>query len=214
MRGQVLKHVDNKHEALREMVNIRPLLDGPPLDYGDWAMDPFLGKVLAQMIARHRPDNIVECGSGTSTVMMAQLLERYNPSGHMVAIDHLEEFAKKTEELVRDYGYSEDVDVLTAPLRKWDVDGKELTWYGLTYERFEERSIDLLVVDGPPWNTGPLARYPAAFILEPYLAEDCVIILDDGDRADEEQAAHRWAELLDADLEYAGGPKGTYVLRC
>lgn len=214
MRGQVLKHVDEKHEALREMVNIRPVLDGPPLDYGDWAMDPFLGKVLAQTIARYQPDNIVECGSGTSTVVMAQFLARYNPSGHVWAIDHLEEFATKTEELVVEYGYSENVDVLTAPLREWDVDGKELTWYGLSPDRFEERSIDLLVVDGPPWNTGPQARYPAAFILEPYLAEDCVIILDDGDRADEEQAARRWAEFLDAEIEYRGGPKGTYVLRC
>jgi hypothetical protein len=131
----------------------------------------------------------------------------------VVAVDHLKEFATKTKELVGDYGYEEEVDVRTAPLREWDVDGKELTWYGISLDQFEERSIDLLVVDGPPWNTGPLARYPAAFILEPYLATDCVIVLDDGDRADEEQAARRWAEFLDADLEYAGGPKGTYVLR-
>jgi predicted O-methyltransferase YrrM len=214
VRDQVLKQVDEKHQAVREMVNLRPLLDGPPLDYGDWAMDPFLGKVLAQAIARHRPDYIVECGSGTSTVVMAQLLERYNPSGHVVAVDHLDEFATKTEDLVGEYGYGGNVDVLTAPLREWEVDGKRLTWYGISPTRFEERSIDLLVVDGPPWNTGPLARYPAAFILEPYLAEDCIVVLDDGDRSEEEKAAHRWAEFLDADLEYAGGPKGMYVLRC
>jgi hypothetical protein len=40
-----------------------------------------------------------------------------------------------------------------------------------------------------------------------------MVVMDDADRDDEEKAAHRWAELLNADLEYLGGPKGTYVIR-
>jgi len=202
------------HTSLREMTNIRPLLDGPPLNYGKWAIDPFLGKVLAQQIYRHKPAHILECGSGNSTVLMAQLLQNTEGNGNVTALEHLSEYAEKSEQLLVDHDMQNGAEVVYAPLSEWTVDGKELLWYGIEPSRFSEQRIDMLVVDGPPASTGPLARYPAVFVLQEYLAEDCVIIMDDGDRPDEERAAHRWAEVLGADIEYMGGPKGTYILRC
>jgi predicted O-methyltransferase YrrM len=202
------------HLSLREMINIRPLLDGPPLDYDHWAMDPYLGKVLAQTIARHRPTTIVECGSGTSTVFMAYLLQQYGVSGRVTALDHLDQYASRSRQLIKEHECTEYAQVVTAPLESLDVNGDKQPWYGVDFEQFAPQSIDLLLVDGPPANTGPQARYPAVPLLQPYLAEDCLIIMDDGKRASERQTAHQWTELLDADLERAGGPKGTFVIRC
>ena len=209
LRGQIRR----SHVALREMTNIRPLLDSPPLDYGNWAIDPFFGKVLAQLIHRHEPTHILECGSGTSTVFMARLQKRVCREGTVTALEHLDEYAQKSCQLVEDHGLSEMAEVVFAPLEECEVEGEPLTWYGVDPRRFEENKIDMMVVDGPPHSTGPLARYPAVFILEPYLSDDCVIVMDDGDRDDEQRTARRWADLLGAELEYAGGPKGTYVLR-
>jgi len=208
LRGQIRR----SHVALREMTNIRPLLDGPPLDYGNWAIDPFFGKVLAQLIHRHQPTHILECGSGTSTVFMAQLQEQVCRGGTVTALEHLDRYAQKSRQFIEDHDLADTAEVINAPLEKCQVDGKTLTWYGISPERFEEREIDMMVVDGPPQSTGPLARYPAAFVLQDYLADNYVIMMDDGDRSDEERAAHRWAELLGAEMRYVGGPKGTYVL--
>jgi len=201
------------HTSLREITNIRPLLDGPPLDYGHWAVDPFLGKVLAQQIYRHEPTHILECGSGTSTAFMAKLLNRTNWKGRITALEHLSEYAEKTEQLLEDHNVQTRTEVVHAPLTEWSIDGKALEWYGVEPTRFDEHPIDLMLVDGPPETSGPMARYPAAFVLQDHLADHCVIIIDDGDRPGEKQAARRWAELLSMELEYVGGPKGTYVLR-
>ena len=212
-REQTLDRISNTHQSLRGLVNIRPLLDGPPLDYGAWAVDPYFGKLLAQLIYRHEPRHILECGSGTSTVLMAQFQNRVSESGTVTALEHLEEFARRTQQLINDHELEKEANVVLAPLEEWEIEEEMLTWYGVDPKRFKERKIDMMVVDGPPNETGPLARYPAAFILQEYLAEDCVIVLDDGDREDEKKAARRWATLLDAELEYVDGPKGAYILR-
>jgi len=213
LQGQIEKEFSTTRKTLLEMVNIRPLVDGPPLDYHNWAMNPFLGKVLAQVITRYEPDHIVECGSGTSTVFMAHLLKKMNSTGVVTALEHHPAYAEKTRQLIEDHGLKETAEVLKAPLEEKDVDGKSLSWYGVSPGQFEEKSIDLLVVDGPPEATGPLARYPAVFVLRSCLSDDCVVVMDDGKREDEQQAARRWAEVLDAKIEYKEGTKGTYILR-
>lgn len=205
--------IRREHVSLRELTNIRPLVDGPPLDYGHWAMDPYFGKILAQLIYQHEPDRIVECGSGTSTAFMAKLLKRVNPEGKITALEHLSEYAQKTDQLLQDHTVETGTEVLRTPLREWEVDGTSYAWYGVEPDRFSENSIDLLVVDGPPHTTGDNPRYAAALVLQECLSEECVIVLDDGKREEEEEAAKRWAEVLEADVEYKEGPKGTYILR-
>lgn len=209
LRGQIRR----SHTSLQAMTNIRPLVGGPPLDYGDWAVDPFFGKVLAQLIHRHEPNHILECGSGTSTVFMAQLQTKVNDRGSVTALEHLEKYAKQSERLLQDHDLHDCAEVVFAPLRDWDVNGRTLPWYGVDPDRFEEQYIDMLIVDGPPQSTGERPRYAAAFVLEEFLSEDCVIVMDDGDRPAEREAAYEWAEMLNAHLEYVGGPKGTYVLQ-
>jgi len=205
--------IRREHLSLRELTNIRPLADGPPLDYGHWAIDPYFGKILAQLIYRHEPEQIVECGSGTSTAFMAKLLKQVNPEGQITALEHLSEYAQKTEQLLQDHAVETGTEVLRTPLREWEIEGTSHPWYGVDPDRFPKSSIDLLVVDGPPHTTGDNPRYAAAFVLKECLSDECVIVLDDGKRKEEEQAAKRWAEVLEADLGYKGGPKGTYILR-
>jgi hypothetical protein len=55
----------------------------------------------------------------------------------------------------------------------------------------------MLVVDGPPEATGPDARFPALFVLEPKLADTATIVFDDVNRQDEQAALRRWTETFD-----------------
>jgi hypothetical protein len=212
--NNLLRRVNETEASLREMTNIRPLLKGPPLDYGGWAMDPHLGKTLAQVIYRHEPNHIVECGSGTSTVFMARCLDQAGVEGNVLAIDHLEEFASKTRALSEDHGLAESIRVVTAPLEeKTLADGTTQPWYGIGPQDFEdELPIELLVVDGPPSDTAVRARYPALPVLKDACADDCVVVLDDGGREEERSIAQDWAEQFGMDASYVSGGKGGWIL--
>ena len=212
--NDIRKEMHREHASLREMTNIRPLIDGPPLDYGGWAMDPHLGKTLAQVISRHNPKCILECGSGTSTVFMAQRVMLEEGGGQVYALEHLERFARETRLKVSDHGLDRYAEVVTAPLRIWDVDGDERPWYGIDPDRLKQiPSIDLLVVDGPPKETSDKARYPALPILSDRISEECVVILDDGDRDEEMKIAKEWARNFDMEATYISGGKGGWILQ-
>jgi predicted O-methyltransferase YrrM len=212
--NHVLRRVNESEETLHELINIRPLVDGsPPLDYGGWAMDPQLGKILAQVISRQRPGWIVECGSGSSTVFMGYCLRRIEGEGKVTAFEHMPEYADKTRALVEAHGVSDCVEVITAPLERRTIDGRDWSWYGVDPHSFSDRTIDLLVVDGPPHTTGTQARYPAIPVLREHLSEDCVIVLDDADRPEEKEVARLWGDELEARVEYRSGGTGTCILR-
>jgi predicted O-methyltransferase YrrM len=206
----VRDQINKNYIGLREMINIRPLLDGPPLDYDHWSIDPHFGKILSQVIARSQPGVVVECGSGTSTVFIAEMLRHFGLSSKFIALDHLEEYAMRTRNLLEDHGLSHQASVITAPLR--ERKRCQQPWYDIPPSHFEDGSIDLLVVDGPPAQDDPYARYPAVEVLYPFLANDCIIILDDADRPGEREVASQWASLLNGDLTFVEGPKGTCII--
>jgi predicted O-methyltransferase YrrM len=144
---------------------------------------------------------------------MAKLLKQINPEGKITALEHLPAYAQKTDQLLRDHAVDTEAEVLRTPLQEWEVEGKSRVWYDVDPERFPKDSIDFLVVDGPPHTTGDAPRYAAAFVLEECLSDNCIIVLDDGKRDEEKRTAKRWAEILEADIEYKEGTKGTYILR-
>jgi len=97
------ERISDAEIRIREMVNVRPLIDGPPLDFEGWTMSPHFGKLIAQIVSRHHPDTVVECGSGTSTVFTAHALNKYNISGDIYALEHTKKYKEKTDNLIQDH---------------------------------------------------------------------------------------------------------------
>ncbi len=155
-----------------------------------WAASPdLLREVVTHVL--HRPVGlVVEASSGTSTLMIAYALERKG-SGHVVALEHDEGYAARTRELLGLHGLTHRATVVYAPLARQRCGVDELVWYDLARVTFDA-PIDLLVVDGPPEEAGPLARYPAVPLLRERFAPGARVILDDGDRPDERTIAERW----------------------
>jgi predicted O-methyltransferase YrrM len=180
----------------RAMTNIRPLLREHPLNVDGWALPAETCERLVYEVTERRPRTIVECGSGTSTILMAAGLQSSEISGHIYSLDHDEAFAERTRQKLQLYGLDQFATVITAPLASMSIGSQSFRWYDFNPEDYIEHSVDFLFVDGPPWNVGSLSRYPAVPVLRDYLSSDCLIVLDDGDRPDEEQAAHAWAEEL------------------
>lgn len=197
-------------EALIGLYQTLPLdLALPPLR--DWAGSPDYLSILAQEIIKKRPETIVECGSGASSLIIGACLKKLG-KGHCYSLDHNLEYAQKTREALTQQGLSEFVTIIDAPLMPISINSENWNWYTLTQLTVDK--IDLLNIDGPPMDTGPLARYPAIPLLLNRLAENAVIILDDAGRPDERAAVSRWQNEFNLlNTVYLNTEKGLTICR-
>jgi predicted O-methyltransferase YrrM len=129
---------------------------------------------------------VVECGSGLSTITIARALGARG-HGHVYALEHSPEWASRTRDALAAEGLEDLATVIDAPL----VDD----WYDrAALDRLPAQGIALLLVDGPPAGEPQTAhsRYPALPNLEPRLASNSAIILDDADRDGDRWVLDRW----------------------
>jgi predicted O-methyltransferase YrrM len=192
------------------LTQIRPLFGDLPVELGGWAADAVLLQNAMRLIVENRPRLVLECGSGSSTIVIARCLRALG--GRIISLEHDPAYARRTEELVRLYGLDDLVTVVTALLVPRDVNGETAPWYASAYEPFLKEPIDVLLVDGPQKAVGWRARYPAVPLLKSRLAPECWILMDDGDRPDEQAIAHAWSKDLGAKLTYLEGGRGGWLL--
>lgn len=170
---------------MRRLQFLKPL---PPLR--QWAASPDFLLSVAEHTLKVTPLTIVECSSGSSTVVLARCCE-LNGCGHVFSLEHDPVYAAKTRDHLSSQGLQDFATVIDAPLVPSDACNGQL-WYSIEGICELDLPIDLLVIDGPPWNTARLARYPALPVLWDRLAVGCSIFLDDADRVDEVEAVKRW----------------------
>lgn len=195
LRSDVVREVD----ALFQLHRRFPLRGEAPLTYG-WALSPSrLLAVLAE--AAHSSGTILECGSGTSTIFLAEALRLEGSGRRVIALEHIPDIANAVRADLERQGLSHVADVRDAPLVPVTTTAGTVDWYdpaalqGVT-------DVGLFLVDGPPKRTGPLARYPAVPIAGPCLREDARIVLDDADRPDERAILQRWQEEFGLHAEH------------
>ncbi|GAA2472674.1 O-methyltransferase [Winogradskya humida] len=160
---------------------------------GDFALNPTDLLELLHIVRLRQPQLVVELGSGTSSVWLGYALEKIG--GRLISLDHDEDYAARTRTMLDAHGLGAVVEVRTAPLTELLLDGRAYQWYDREQLK-DVRDIDLLVIDGPPAATGPDARFPALHAMESKLAPVATIVLDDANRADEQDAVRRWTENI------------------
>lgn len=158
---------------------------------GGWALSPSGLLWLVDHVERTAPDVVVECGSGTSTLWLAQAL-RGKGHGRVIALEHDEAFAAKTRAILRAHDLDGWAEVRHAPLVDTETPRGDFLWYDVDPSTLGR--IDVLVVDGPPQATGRLARYPALPVLGDQLSGGASILVDDAQRPDEKQAIEHWLQ--------------------
>jgi hypothetical protein len=178
------------------LVQLQPLMGEFPVMLGGWAADPLLMQYAVELLLELRPRLVVECGSGSSTIILARCLRRLG-TGRLVSLEHDPVHARRTLAQLHLHGLEDVVTVVAAPLgERRAADGRTFRWYASGYEPGLDEPVQVLVVDGPPGTGGPRARYPALPLLGPHLAPGCVILHDDGDRPDEQSIANDWSREL------------------
>lgn len=156
-----------------------------------WAASPDLLLYMVDLVDRRRPELIVECGSGLSTLWFAFALRRFGVDGRVVSLEHLEDYADQTRTLVERHGVADLVEVRSADLEQYEFDGETFRWYGQkTWTDLDD--IDLLFVDGPPADTNTHARFPALPLLLDKLSPTGAVLLDDLVRTDEQEVLESW----------------------
>ncbi|PYF99404.1 Methyltransferase domain-containing protein [Georgenia satyanarayanai] len=185
------------HEPVTEVQALLQLLrrvpDAPPLpDLGGWALSASTILAVWDVVQRDRPAQIVECGSGSSSVWLGYAA-RAAGAGRVVSLEHQADYARQTRAMLARHGLQDVVEVRHAPLTEVEVGGQTFRWYDPV--RVEDlHAVDMLLVDGPPKSTGPLARYPAVPLLGDRLVAGAGIVVDDAGRPDERAVVERWVK--------------------
>lgn len=184
-----------QHYKIQAIGEIQKLLSfrAPLPAMNGWAATPELSVTVLKEIIRNKPNIIVELGSGVTTLINAYGLEKYNPKGRVISIDHDAEYANITKNEFELHGLQKVVDLRVAPLKTVNVNNSSHVWYDSAVLKFEQK-IDLLIVDGPPVKTEKYARYPALPLLNQYLSESCTIIIHDTKRSQESTIIKKWIQ--------------------
>jgi predicted O-methyltransferase YrrM len=170
---------------------VAPILAPAHMPVGTWAVEPDFLRLLAGELTRD-PGEVVELGSGASTLLMAAV-RRDRGGRPIISIDHDPAFASRTRAALAHAGLEDHAEVHVAPLHPTVVAGRSVVWYDRgALQRVLPAQIDVLVVDGPP-STTRRARWPALEVLAERLGDRAVVLLDDGRRRDETATALDWA---------------------
>ena len=152
---------------------------------GSWKADTGFLHRIVDAVEELRPANVVELGAGATTLVCAKALE-LNGGGRLHSFDQHAGFVDATRDWLRDEGVSARLEA--APLRA-QVPGWPGSWYDLPDNL--PQTIDLLVIDGPPWSVHPYVRGAAECLFD-RLSPGAIVLLDDGARPGERIVARRW----------------------
>ena len=153
------------------------------------------------MLKVQKPRSIVELGSGLSTLMFArytQSIEEADEQSVIVhSIEHEQEWAEKTREMLREAGLEQFVTVHTVPIIEQSIDGFEGQMMDLSPIQGEQ--FEFALIDSPPAYIGRRLSLP---LLQPLLKTNAVVILDDAQRLDEQSMVNEWLAEMPNDLSF------------
>lgn len=211
IEGVIKQEVSNATQQLESFINIQRFFthgDYLPVMHG-WPVSPDFALYLIELLQKNDYDLVLEFGSGTSTVLIAKTLGKMNSkrvglgkrAAVQVAFEHLEKYHVQTLGNLESASLEESVHLVLAPLQPFIApNGRTYPYYACSQmlakvaEDFSAENIKILmVVDGPPGNTGKHARYPALpAVLEKFNGRAIDVLLDDYFRDDEKEIGDLW----------------------
>lgn len=156
-----------------------------------WAASPDVLWLLTSLVGRIDAKNILDIGSGLSTIRLAQAS---SIDCRIISIDSSFEFAQRTKALVDLAGLTSRVEIRSSGFTEYLIDGVHTTWYEQSVLD-GTLALDLVFVDGPPASNGSYARFAALPLIYERLAADCILVLDDLVREDEQRVFERWLQM-------------------
>ena len=100
------------------------------------------------------------------------------------------------------------VQLIHAPIVRTEIFKTGLTSYFNWYDshtindHIQDKSFDMVIVDGPKGAICPYARFPAIPFLIEKMDDSYAIILDDTNRENEHKILSEWSEILGEKISY------------
>lgn len=212
--GQTRSAPEAQSDILQELEALLRLRDEYPLRFEspllwNFALSPRGMWQVLTLVRERQPSTIVELGSGLSTLYLSRAADQ--PSSVIYSLEHAIEYLEATRHLLEAHDATENVQLIHAPLVDTDIGGRTYSWYSLSDHL--PATIDLLLVDGPPGSSGPLARLPALERLVDRLQPGAVIVLDDTHRDDEREIARSWIRDFDLRRHHSLTPRQVVLER-
>lgn len=174
------------------------------------AAEDFL-ELLINHCLQYKPVRILECSSGLTSLVLAKCCQ-LNNQGQIYSLENGVEYVENTRQQLMDFKLEQYVDVIHAPLEAKTINSHDFMWYSTN--NIPDKSVDMLVIDGPPGFIQKHSRFPALPLLYDQLANDCVIFLDDAAREDEKIIIEMWLNAYpNIKHEYIETERGCSVLR-
>ncbi|RLD69121.1 MAG: hypothetical protein DRI87_09900 [Bacteroidetes bacterium] len=159
-------------------------------------------------IVIHEKKNIIEFGSGISTIYIARLLKEMNWDCRFYSVDTNKEWIAKMKQILEKESLQDKVVFIEAgitdvpdPLKFKD----QTKWYDTNLLNKALKSTgdyDLVIVDGPNGWTCPYARNSAVPFLKEKMTDNVTVFLDDTRRSNEMEIIKNWQSLLNLEVEH------------
>ncbi len=152
--------------------------------------------ILNDIILNKR-QNIVEFGSGISTLVIAKLIKEDKMDCKFFSVEDNPDWIRFMKSNISKNSLEEYIKLIYAPLEKTDLALENNSWYSikvLDEHITSDLKIDLALVDGPSaWRPEiKLSRYTAIPYLINKLADNFSIYLDDSNRKGEQKIISLW----------------------
>jgi predicted O-methyltransferase YrrM len=151
------------------------------------------------LLLKRKPTQILELGSGWSTIIFAEyarmMKHDQNVSVDFLSIEHEQEWANQTRNLLAAINLTSYANILVSPLKETVFNG--IPGYVYDLNCLQGREIDYVFVDGPLGEVGRRCTLPAIY---PYMRDNAVLIMDDVSRTGEHQAVLEWLKSFPVEL--------------
>jgi hypothetical protein len=195
------------YNALRQKLNLLEDIPYTP----DWSAAADFLEIIVNHCLTEKPSTIVECSSGLTSLMLARCCEM-NSFGKVYSLEDGKIYADNTREFIRQYQLSNYASIIHAPLTTINLNNTDFMWYSLG--NLPERTIEMLVIDGPNGFLQKNSRYPALPLLFEKLSDNCTIFLDDAARDDEKEIVELWQQQFPSlEHEYIETERGCSILK-
>lgn len=216
LEAKSIKKIDDNYYQIEALFSIffsiKP--DFPIQSATGWAASANLIKLIMEILFETKPNNTFELGSGLTTVIIGHCHKKIG-KGKLIALEHDKQHMERTQVMVNTHKLNDFVTIVFAPLKEYQINGQKWLWYDDNIlKTIKTNSIDFLFIDGPPGYLQPLSRYPALPLLQKYIKDSAIAVMDDANRDSEKEIMQKWQdENKNIQYETDKMDKGAFIIR-